>query len=77
MGTGGLGGYFGARLALGGRADVSFIARGAHLQALRADGLRIEGPQVMHLPQGLSTPTKPQQTQPQRPRRAPPRPRTP
>ena len=55
MGTGGLGGYFGARLALGGRADVSFIARGAHLQALRADGLRIEGPQVMHLPQVQAT----------------------
>ena len=55
MGTGGLGGYFGARLALGGRADVSFIARGAHLQALRADGLRIEGPEVMHLPQVQAT----------------------
>jgi len=55
MGTGGLGGYFGARLALGGRADVSFIARGAHLQALRADGLRIEGPQVMHLPKVQAT----------------------
>ncbi|MFZ4758028.1 MAG: ketopantoate reductase family protein [Burkholderiaceae bacterium] len=55
MGTGGLGGYFGARLALAGRADVSFIARGAHLQALRADGLRIEGPQVMHLPQVQAT----------------------
>jgi 2-dehydropantoate 2-reductase len=55
MGTGGLGGYFGARLALGGRADVSFIARGAHLQALRADGLRIEGPQVMHLLQVQAT----------------------
>ena len=29
MGTGGVGGYFGAKLALGGN-DVSFIARGAH-----------------------------------------------
>jgi 2-dehydropantoate 2-reductase len=50
MGTGGLGGYFGARLALGGLADVHFVARGAHLAALRADGLRIEGPEPKHLP---------------------------
>ncbi|MCX7229173.1 MAG: 2-dehydropantoate 2-reductase [Burkholderiales bacterium] len=50
MGTGGLGGYFGARLALGGQADVHFVARGAHLAALRADGLRIEGPEPKHLP---------------------------
>lgn len=40
MGTGGVGGYFGGRLAAGG-ADVSFIARGAHLAAIRADGLRL------------------------------------
>lgn len=43
MGSGGVGGYFGARLAQGG-ADVTFIARGAHLQAMRASGLRIESP---------------------------------
>lgn len=48
MGSGGLGGYFGARLALGG-ADVHFIARGAHLAAMRADGLRVEGPEPMHV----------------------------
>ena len=48
MGTGGLGGYFGARLAQGG-ADVHFIARGKHLDALRRDGLRIEGPQPLHI----------------------------
>jgi 2-dehydropantoate 2-reductase len=48
MGTGGVGGYFGARLALGG-ADVRFVARGAHLQAMRDEGLRIEGPQPLHL----------------------------
>jgi len=40
MGTGGVGGYFGGRLAAGG-ADVSFIARGAHLAAIRANGLRV------------------------------------
>jgi len=38
MATGGVGGYFGARLAAAGQ-DVHFIARGAHLAALRANGL--------------------------------------
>ena len=41
MGTGGVGGYFGARLALGG-SHVSFIARGGHLEAMRQRGLKIE-----------------------------------
>lgn len=41
MGSGGVGGYFGARLARGG-ADVVFSARGAHLEAMRKHGLRIE-----------------------------------
>jgi 2-dehydropantoate 2-reductase len=40
MGSGGIGGYVGARLAEAGEA-VSFIARGAHLQAMRARGLRV------------------------------------
>jgi 2-dehydropantoate 2-reductase len=48
MGSGGLGGYFGARLAQGG-ADVRFIARGKHLEAMRRDGLRIDGPVPMHV----------------------------
>jgi len=39
-GTGGVGGYFGGKLAQAG-ADVHFIARGAHLQALREGGLRV------------------------------------
>lgn len=39
-GTGGVGGYFGGRLARAGE-DVTFIARGAHLDAIRASGLRI------------------------------------
>jgi 2-dehydropantoate 2-reductase len=43
MGSGGVGGYFGARLALGG-ADVTFVARGAHLAAMRAHGLTLETP---------------------------------
>jgi 2-dehydropantoate 2-reductase len=41
MGTGGVGGYFGAKLARAGN-DVAFVARGAHLAAMRANGLRIE-----------------------------------
>ena len=43
MGTGGVGGYFGTRLALGG-CDVSFIARGRHLDAIRQRGLKVESP---------------------------------
>ena len=42
MGSGGVGGYFGARLVQGG-ADVHFIARGSHLAALRERGLSVEG----------------------------------
>jgi 2-dehydropantoate 2-reductase len=40
MGAGGTGGYFGSKLARGG-ADVTFVARGAHLAAIRAHGLRV------------------------------------
>jgi 2-dehydropantoate 2-reductase len=50
MGSGGLGGYFGARLALGG-ADVTFIARGEHLDAMQRHGLAVEGPEPFHIPQ--------------------------
>lgn len=41
FGTGGVGGYFGGRLAQAGHAVV-FIARGAHLTAIRREGLRVE-----------------------------------
>ncbi|MFN3260309.1 MAG: 2-dehydropantoate 2-reductase [Pikeienuella sp.] len=55
MGAGALGGYFGGRLAAAG-ADVSFIARGAHLAALKAEGLRVESPLGdLHLPQVKAT----------------------
>jgi 2-dehydropantoate 2-reductase len=50
IGAGGIGGYFGARLAAAG-SDVVFLARGAHLAALRADGLRLTSPRGdLHLP---------------------------
>jgi 2-dehydropantoate 2-reductase len=42
IGTGGIGGIYGAALAKAG-ADVTFVARGAHLAAIRDAGLRIEG----------------------------------
>ncbi len=43
MAAGAVGGYFGGRLAAAGH-DVSFIARGAQLEAIRKDGLKIESP---------------------------------
>ncbi len=43
VGAGGVGGYFGGRLAQAGN-DVTFIARGGHLEALQTRGLRIESP---------------------------------
>lgn len=50
IGSGGVGGYFGGRLAAAG-VDVTFIARGAHLAAMRERGLRIHSPEGnVHLP---------------------------
>ena len=48
MGSGGVGGFFGAKLAAAG-ADVHFVARGAHLEAMRSQGLTIDGPAPLHL----------------------------
>ncbi|MEE8542425.1 MAG: 2-dehydropantoate 2-reductase [Gammaproteobacteria bacterium] len=45
MGAGGVGGYFGGRLAASG-CDVTFIARGRHLEAIRNNGLRIDSRDV-------------------------------
>jgi 2-dehydropantoate 2-reductase len=42
-GTGGAGGYFGAQLARS-REDVTFVARGQHLEAIQAHGLCVETP---------------------------------
>jgi len=43
LGSGAVGGYYGARLAQAGH-DVTFIARGAHLAAIRERGLSIKSP---------------------------------
>jgi 2-dehydropantoate 2-reductase len=53
VGAGGVGGYFGARLQAAGPGsnEVFFLARGAHLNALRTTGLHIESPKGnLHLP---------------------------
>jgi 2-dehydropantoate 2-reductase len=55
MAAGGVGGYFGARMAAAGH-DVTFIARGRHLEAIRSQGLRVESPLGnIHLPPGHAT----------------------
>jgi 2-dehydropantoate 2-reductase len=41
IGTGGVGGYFGGKLALAGH-EVIFIARGAHLEAIKQNGLQVK-----------------------------------
>ncbi len=43
VGAGAVGGYYGARLAQAGQ-DVTFIARGAHLEAIRSRGLEVRSP---------------------------------
>ena len=55
IGAGGIGGYYGAKLALAGN-DVTFVARGAHLDAIRRHGLRIEHPDApMHVADAKAT----------------------
>jgi 2-dehydropantoate 2-reductase len=44
MGAGAIGSYFGAKLKLAGE-DVYFADRGEHLRALKANGLRMRGPE--------------------------------
>ena len=41
MGSGGTGGFFGAKLARAGE-DVTFVARGEHLRAIQSAGLRVK-----------------------------------
>jgi 2-dehydropantoate 2-reductase len=45
VGSGAVGGYFGAKLAKAGQ-DVTFIARGAHLAAIRQNGLQVRSPKL-------------------------------
>jgi 2-dehydropantoate 2-reductase len=45
VGSGAVGGYYGARLAQAGH-DVTFVARGAHLHAIRERGLQIRSPML-------------------------------
>ena len=49
MGAGGMGGWLGAKLAASG-SDVVLIARGAHLDAIRAHGLKVSGAETLHVP---------------------------
>ncbi|MFT4173984.1 MAG: 2-dehydropantoate 2-reductase [Rhodocyclaceae bacterium] len=60
VGAGGVGGFFGARLAAAGY-DVTFVARGAHLAAMQAKGLRVLsqlGDMHIEKPQLVDSPTK-------------------
>ena len=47
VGAGGVGGGYGAALAKAG-ADVTFIARGAHLAAMKSTGLKVVEPPRRH-----------------------------
>ena len=58
MGTGGVGGYFGARLAAAGH-DVGFVARGQHLAAIKRNGLKVlseKGDLTIHPARASDTP---------------------
>jgi len=60
MGSGAVGGYFGAKLAVAGN-EVAFIARGKHLAALQASGLRVKSPGgdlTVHQAQFTETPER-------------------
>jgi 2-dehydropantoate 2-reductase len=54
MGSGAIGGYYGARLQAGGN-DVTFIARGESLKAMREKGVALEGDRAIHLPKVKAT----------------------
>lgn len=56
VGSGGVGGFYGGRLQQGG-AEVIFVARGAHLAAMRENGLLIENETQgnLHLPKVTAT----------------------
>ena len=54
MGSGGIGGYYGALLQHGG-ADVTFVARGEHLAAMQKSGIGMTGPKPLHVPKVKAT----------------------
>ncbi len=54
FGTGGVGGYYGGRLAEAG-VDVVFIARGEHLEVIRERGLKVESTKQMIRPRLVSS----------------------
>ncbi len=54
LGTGGIGGYIGAKLWNAGH-DVTFLARGSHLDAMRQHGLTLESPDGMIVAGGIFT----------------------
>ncbi|HZD29406.1 MAG TPA: 2-dehydropantoate 2-reductase [Xanthobacteraceae bacterium] len=63
MAAGAVGGYFGARMAAAGH-DVAFIARGAHRDAVRRDGLKIESALGDLLLKNINVTDDPQQVGP-------------
>jgi len=60
MGAGGIGGFYGGRLAQAGH-EVAFIARGAHLRAIQAAGLKLAGPQDTAVVAGVQATDDPAQ----------------
>ncbi len=63
FGVGGVGGYFGGRLAQAGEA-VTFIARGEHLRAIRERGLRVDSLQGDFVIQPAQATDKPAEIEP-------------
>jgi 2-dehydropantoate 2-reductase len=57
FGAGAIGGLMAAKLALKGEAEVTVIARGPHLAAMQADGLRLvsEGQEVVARPRCVAS----------------------
>ncbi|HJW70736.1 MAG TPA: 2-dehydropantoate 2-reductase, partial [Candidatus Binatia bacterium] len=63
LGAGAVGGYFGARLAEGGH-DVTLVARGRNLEALRRDGLVVQLPDGTRRLSGIRAVDDPSQAPP-------------
>ena len=60
FGAGAIGGYLAAKLAAAARVDLSLVARGAHLDAIRRDGLKLieDGRETVHRVTATSTATE-------------------